>query len=457
TRSSPQSYTHILSLSHHKPIKKIEKQALLKHHSIVVMSNTAMIGLANMARVVPSSRSTLRASAPNFQFRTTTPFAASSLAIGQAAFRSESQENVVTNGNVLLNAAPNTPAAMPGTSRNPGAGQQGRLPARNWQSNRNDTSSSSGQSNEPGERETDSPNERSATRQSKPHREDISPFQRKEYHDSTEKYWPDEEIVFKPSKASFAVALLARRLMASRQGTDQGVPMPMANELFNMYKNGDLEAAQQSVVCTDNNCQCGPAIGTLQHKVELQQEEARQDGLARCQLVDQCSQIHEAWQSAMFQTEGLTRELAAMKGEKDQMEDRANTLERQNQALLQRYQELEQRWENIEGQEALEQRKTDRTEEFQRKIAESQALAAEQAPNRNAGKQATEQAQNVQTRQRPTSATKLVESIPKGENRGNGEGSNVATPTDHISPTPPTPSNSLRVQFTQLPDGGLTF
>ncbi|PVH88837.1 hypothetical protein DL98DRAFT_580388 [Cadophora sp. DSE1049] len=400
------------------------------------MANTATTVPANMMRAVSSSRSALRGSAPNFQFRTTTPSAASILAVDQAASHTGSQADAPTNGN------------------KPGARQQGHLPAGNSsQSNAYNTSNSNEQTKNADEPESNPINRRTTACQSRS--PGVSLFQTEAYHKSAEKYWPNEKITFRPSSAYFAVGMLACRHMINRIGTLQEKdPMPSGNQLFDMYKIGDLRAAQQPVVCTDNSCQCGLAIHTLQHKLELQQEEVRQDGIARGQLVEQCTKLHSAWESSVLRAAALESELNTIKHERDRVGERNSTLQRHNEILLQQNQELNQKLNNIEEQKGMEQRKKVITEEMRRQIAESQALAAKEAANQNAGGQMTVQTQDGQTSQPSASATIPDEAVLQGKTQENSEPSTAATPAESTLPTTP---NSLKVQFTHLPDGGLAF
>ena len=307
------------------------------------MANTAKIVPANMMRTMPSAPNGLRASAPALQYSNTTPPSkTSTLGIDHAA-------SGISIGTILLNEAQTSPAAMPNSRQE--LAVTGHLSADSALSNENNSSSSQSlkNANKP---KTNSTNGHVSSQQV---RLPIgtSSFQTRAYHESTEQYWPNEQITFTPSSTFFTVGMLACRHMADRRGTTQEeLPMPSGSQLLDMYRNGDLRAARQPVICTDKNCHCASIVSTLQDKLELQEEEVRQNEIARSQSTEKLEAMDKDLAESKHREAKLQADLDTVKAERDQIEKRNNTLQTQCDALSEKTQELERKVERFEKREA---------------------------------------------------------------------------------------------------------
>ncbi|KAG4424022.1 hypothetical protein IFR04_002864 [Cadophora malorum] len=364
------------------------------------MENTATTVPANMMRAMPSAPSGLRASAPAFQYSNAAPSnRISTLVVDQSTSGTRIRRGIASNGTSLLNVAQTTPAAMPHPREERDVEQKDHVPTGSSQQQDNDTSSSMQSPENAHKPKTNSTSGRCTSQQYRlPN--STSPFHTRAYHESTERYWPNEQITFTPSSAFFTVGMLACRHMADRRGTTlEELPMPSGNQLLDMYRNGDLRAARQPVICTDNDCPCGPIVSVLQDKLELQEEEVRQNEIARDQFTKKLEAMDKDLAESKHREANLQIDLDTVKGERDQIEKRNNTLQTRCDALSDVNQELERKLNRFEKREAEAKEEHDqkhnidlqkqnnalskKNQELTKKLERNEKLQAKEKENQN--------------------------------------------------------------------------
>ncbi|KAK0109682.1 hypothetical protein ONS95_002361 [Cadophora gregata] len=418
------------------------------------MESTAMAVPTKKTPATISSRSALRATAAAFHFKPPTPYGASTIVAGQAPSHIECRTSAATYENGFFSKAPSPRSAMPGLLQNPGARQQDRLSADSSRSKRSNTLNIFKRSADTDELKTHSTNGYTTPCQPRI-LGGISRFQTQEYHESADQYWRDDQIHFTPSNASFVVGMLARKHIAVRHkiGTQATVPMPSRNQLFDLYKSGELEAAQQPVVCSDNNCPCELAVQTLQQKVELQQDEIFHLEMSRSQTSKQCqhSNLHSQWEASVSRVAELESEIATAESEKKEAEARSSALQNHNDALTQQNIDLQRKLTTIEEEKEIADRRKATMEDMKRKIAESKASE----------KCCTSQLSALDTTPAPAFTPAKIQpshdvltlgtilpqrTVLQGGSLRNGELSRSATPKN---------ASSLKIRFRALPDCGL--